>query len=95
VAGSILLKGFLDDVPSQLDNLRKRLVEADAPGARSQAHTLRGAAATVEAEGLHAIALAMERAAVAGHLDHCSELLPRAVEEFERLKNTLERAGWV
>ena len=91
----IVLKGFLQDVPSQLNNLRQRLDEADAPGARLQAHALKGAAATVAAEGLRAIALAMERAGTAGQLDRCGELLPRAVEEFERFKSTLERAGWV
>ena len=60
-----------------------------------QAHTLRGAAATVSAESLHAIALAMERAGAAGELQRCGELLPRAVEEFERFKSTLKRTGWV
>jgi HPt (histidine-containing phosphotransfer) domain-containing protein len=75
--------------------VRNRLDEADAPGAGSQAHTLQGAAATVAAEGLHAIALAMERAGAAGQLMRCGELLPCAVEEFERFKTTLERAGWV
>ena len=90
-----LLRGFLQDVPSQLSNLRQRLDAADAPGARSQAHALRGAAATVAAEGLHAVALAMERAGTAGQLDCCSGLLPHAVEEFERFKSTLEQGGWV
>ena len=52
-------------------------------------------AATVAAESLSAIALAMEKAGEAGRLDNCGELLPRAVEEFERFKSTLERAGWV
>jgi hypothetical protein len=28
-------------------------------------------------------------------LDHCGELLPRAIEEFERFKTTLEQAEWV
>jgi hypothetical protein len=37
----------------------------------------------------------MERAAASGQLDRCGELLPRAAEEFERLKSTLERAGWL
>jgi hypothetical protein len=37
----------------------------------------------------------MERAAGAGELDHFGELLPRVVEEFERLKRTLEHAGWL
>jgi two-component system sensor histidine kinase/response regulator len=91
----IVLKGFLQDAPSQLDNLRSRLVEADAPGTRSQAHALKGAAASVSAGSLHVIALAMEQAGTAGRLDHCSELLPRAVEAFDRFKRTLERAEWV
>jgi PAS domain S-box-containing protein len=91
----IVLKGFLADAPSQLNNLHRHVAEADAPGARSQAHTLKGAAATVAAEGLYAIALALERAGIAGKLDQCGELLPRAVEEFEQFKSTLERAGWV
>jgi len=75
--------------------LRVRLDKADAPGARLQAHALKGAAATVAAEGLRAIALAMERAGSAGKLDQCAELLPRVVEEFERFKSVLERTGWV
>jgi len=90
-----LLRGFLQDAPSQLHKLRQRLDEADAPGARSQAHALKGAAATVAAEGLHAVALAMERAGTEGHLDRCVALLPCAMDEFERFKKTLERAGWV
>jgi HPt (histidine-containing phosphotransfer) domain-containing protein len=90
----IILKGFLLDVPSQLDNLSTRLAEADAPGVRMQAHVLRGASATVAAEGLCAIAGAMERAGSTGRLDQCSGLLAHAVDEFDRLRKTLERTGW-
>jgi CheY-like chemotaxis protein/HPt (histidine-containing phosphotransfer) domain-containing protein len=92
---AIVLRGFLEDAPSQLKNLSMRLNAADAAGARAQAHMLQGAAATVAAEGLHAIALAIERAGIAGQLNHCGELLPLAVKEFERFKSTLEQAGWV
>ena len=91
---AIVLNGFLADVPAQLNDLRQRLDEADAHGARSQAHALKGAAATVAAEDLYAIALAMERAGSTGELSVCSGLLPRAVEEFERFKSALQRAGW-
>jgi HPt (histidine-containing phosphotransfer) domain-containing protein len=91
----ITLKGFLQDVPSQLNNLRLMLQESNAVGLRAQAHMLKGAAATVAAEGLRAIALEMERTATAGKLDPCGELLPRAAEEFEKFRNVLERAGWV
>ncbi len=94
LAGAVL-KGFIAEAPSQLNNLRRRIEAADAPGTRAQAHALNGAAATVAAESLHMIARAMERAGTTGQMERCGELLPRAVEEFERLKSTLESAGWV
>jgi len=37
----------------------------------------------------------MEHAATAGHLDRFAEILPRATEEFERFKSTVEWTGWV
>jgi PAS domain S-box-containing protein len=91
----ITVQAFLQDMPAQLNNLRLRLEESDAPGLRALAHTLKGAAATVAAEGLRAMALAMERAAAAGELDSWGGLLPRAVQEFERFRTTLEHNGWV
>jgi HPt (histidine-containing phosphotransfer) domain-containing protein len=78
-----------------LNNLRALVDAADAAGARLQAHALKGAAATVAAESLQALALAMECADDKRRLDDCGTLLPRALEEFERFKNTLEQAGWV
>ena len=91
----MVVKGFLEDFPSQLNTLQKRLAEADGPGACLHAHALKGSAATISAPGLHAVALEMERAAGAGRLDRFGEILPRALEEFERLKRTLERAEWL
>jgi signal transduction histidine kinase/DNA-binding response OmpR family regulator len=93
--GGIVVKGFVGDVPSQLNNLRERFLQADATGARLLAHTLKGSAATVSAGSLRALAQEMERAAGAGELVHCGELFPRVIEEFERLKRTLESAGWL
>ena len=90
----VVLRGFLDDTPAQLNILRKRLDENDAAGARMQAHTLKGASATVSAERLSADAAAMEQAVIEGHLGRCGELLPRAAGEFERFRSTVERDGW-
>jgi PAS domain S-box-containing protein len=92
---SIVLKGFLHDFPVQLNNLRALVDAADSAGVRLQAHALKGAAATVAAESLQALALAIERTEDKLRLDDCGKLLPRAVEEFERFKSTLERTGWV
>ncbi len=92
---SVVLEGFLGDFPSQLNNLRRRLEQSDAPGAHSQLHTIRGAAATVSAESLLAVALAMAQPGENTLLGRCGELLPRATEEFDRFRNNLERNGWV
>ena len=90
-----LLKGFLNGAPAQLKHLRERLADSDVPGLRLEAHTLKGAAATVAAEALRLAALAIETAATAGQLDNCRSLLRRATSEFDRFKTTVERDGWV
>jgi signal transduction histidine kinase/CheY-like chemotaxis protein/HPt (histidine-containing phosphotransfer) domain-containing protein len=94
LAGAII-QGFLQDCPLQLALLSERLSEADAPGTRAQAHKIKGSAACVSAGNLSALALEMERAAKANDLDTVGALLPRATEEFERFKGTLQAAGWL
>jgi two-component system, sensor histidine kinase and response regulator len=94
LAGKIIT-AFLDDVPLQLNSLRKQFHESDETGARLQAHKLKGSAANVSAVSLGAVGQQMERAAAAGRLDRFGKLLPRAVEEFERLKSTLKKTGWL
>ena len=92
----INLKGFLEDFSIAVEqSARSASTRRMTPGARLQAHTLKGSAATVSACGLHAIAVEMEQAAGAGELDHVSEFLPRAAEEFEAFKSTLEDTGWL
>jgi CheY-like chemotaxis protein/HPt (histidine-containing phosphotransfer) domain-containing protein len=90
-----MIRSFLESTPANLNGLRTRLDQTDAPGAISLVHTLKGSSATVAAVGLLVVALAMEVAGKQGEWDRCGQLLPRAVEEFDRFKDTLERAGWV
>jgi CheY-like chemotaxis protein len=92
---SAVLNGFLEDAPKQLAQLRSRLQTSDGPGIYQRAHTLGGSAATVGAEALRAVALALETAAAENRLDSCPELLQQAEEEFERLRARLEADGWV
>lgn len=90
-----VIGGFTQDAPFQLKRLHAWLVEQDAAKVQLQAHSLRGSAATVGAEALCAIALAIETSAAAGHLDPCRELLPRAIKEFVCFKALVEREGWI
>jgi PAS domain S-box-containing protein len=91
----VVLRGFLDDIPHLLKDMRKLLSEGDASGVRLQAHAIKGAAATAGAEALRKIAHDLEQAGGTGHLDPCSGLVACAVEEFELFKHTLENTEWV
>ncbi len=90
-----IIQGFLANAPDQLTQLFARFDEADAPGARFQAHALKGAAATVGAETLQAIVAEIEGDAAKSRLERCPDLLIRAVDEFDRFKRSVEGEGWV
>jgi CheY-like chemotaxis protein/HPt (histidine-containing phosphotransfer) domain-containing protein len=93
LAGRVVA-GFLSDVPQQLRTLKNKLDAGDAQGARLQAHTLKGAAATMSAEVLRALSSEAQEAAAAGELSRALALLPRLEEQFELLKATLKQSGW-
>ena len=92
---SKVIAGFLNDVPRQLLALARTLEQGDAHGARLQAHTLKGAAATVSAEALRALCVEVQEAAAAERLEPRLGPLPRLEEQFELLKATLKQSGWV
>jgi len=91
----IILQGFLQDAPAQIELLRLRLDRSDISGTHAQAHALKGAAATVAAEAMRAVALEIEQATNANDLDRCRQLLPRLVDQFQLFKTTIEQGGWV
>jgi HPt (histidine-containing phosphotransfer) domain-containing protein len=93
LAGKIVA-GFLQDAPVQLLHLRERLEASDAVDVRRLAHGLKGAASTVAAGDLRAVALEIEESAKVGELGRAAELLPSLVEKFEQLKAVLNNSGW-
>ncbi len=89
-----ILAGFMSDAPQQLSTLKMQLENGDADGARLQAHTLKGAAATVSAPALSALCREVQEAATGRELARAISLLPRLKQEFERLKAAFRHAGW-
>ena len=61
----------------------------DAPGAERQAHTLKGASATVGGEALRALAFEMEKAGKAGDLGSVAARMDDLEREFVRLKEAM------
>ncbi len=86
---SKLIAGFLQEVPQRLHDLRRSLNEGDLSGLRLQAHSIKGAAATLSANVLRDSANALQKAATANDLAGSAELLPRMQEQFEQLRGIL------
>jgi PAS domain S-box-containing protein len=89
-----ILKGFLADCPQQLALLCDQLDHHDTEGARRQAHKIKGAASSVAAMPLQAVALKMELAAKEGDLDAVRDLIPSAHDELGRFVEALQRGEW-
>jgi len=84
-----IVQAFLEAAPAQLASLRLRLAERDGAAARREAHTLKGAAATVSAPALRGLALQAEQAAAAEEWSRAEETLPRMEEQLERLRKAI------
>jgi signal transduction histidine kinase/DNA-binding response OmpR family regulator len=83
-----VIDGFLVDNHGQIQELREFLRNGNVDGSRRQAHSIKGAAATVGAERLRETAFAMEQAAQAGDL----RSVENAMGELEANSLEFERA---
>jgi two-component system, sensor histidine kinase and response regulator len=90
----MVIAGFLKDFPLQLQILNDKLAGGDAPGARMQAHSLKGAAATISADALRVICFEAQEAAASNSLGRVSALFPRLKDQFELLRAALKQSGW-
>jgi CheY-like chemotaxis protein len=85
-----IVRGFLKDIPGQIDSLERYLQQNDAPAAYRQAHTIKGAAATVSGEALREIADQVEADGRAGRLSPMKDRLPALRSGFDALKSVME-----
>ena len=83
-------EGFLDDIPRQIQVLRVSLETGDVSGCERQAHSIKGASASVGAERLRAVAGEMEKAGSAGDLGAVRNQMAKLEAEFVRLGETMK-----
>jgi PAS domain S-box-containing protein len=89
-----VLKGFLEDIPKQIEALKGYVAGGDAPAVLRQGHTIKGAAASVGALMLSKEGLEMEKAGKDGDLARAALILPVVEEQFRILKQVLKKTGW-
>ena len=85
----MVVEGFLEDIPRQIEALKGYLETGDAPGAERQAHTIKGASANVGGERLREVAFEMEKAARAGDLIAAAGRLAELNTQFGLLSQAM------
>jgi HPt (histidine-containing phosphotransfer) domain-containing protein len=88
LAGEVIEK-FLEDIPCQIETLRRYLDVSDASGAERQAHLLKGAAANVGGEALRALAFEMEKAGKTGDLGSVAGRMDDLEIQFRQLQEAM------
>jgi two-component system sensor histidine kinase/response regulator len=81
--GAAVVAAFLQDAPQQFTALNAYLARNEGQSARRQAHTLKGAAATVSAIALCASAAAIEKVCVKGDLLSAASLVAALQPQLE------------
>jgi PAS domain S-box-containing protein len=87
----MVVEGFLEDIPHQIEALWSYLEAGDAPAAERQAHTIKGAAANVGGERLRALAFDLEKTGKAGDLAAVKARMVELNEQFAALKEAMEQ----
>ncbi len=81
-----IVRGFISDIPKLSAALKDALEAENIAEVERQVHTIKGAAASVGAAALRAVALKMEKTAKNGNMEAAKNLFDKLEAEFERLK---------
>ena len=84
-----IVRDFLQDTPRLIRSLREAVESGDARAAERQAHSIKGAAATVGGAAFSLAAFEVEKAGQAGDLTALNTGLPELVEQFRRLEKAM------
>jgi len=90
-----VLNMFVSSTPGYLAALQEQLDKKDQAGVRMQAHTIKGACATVGAELMRVTAQRVEQLAREGELASAVPVAARLALDYQRLKEELVRRGWL
>jgi len=80
-----ILNLFAKDAPGQINKIRDGLDEGNIEGIQMAAHTLKGAAANIIAEGVRKVAEEIEHNADGGHMDGIGRNLKNLEEEVAKI----------
>jgi len=86
----IVFAAFLEDLPRQIQSLKKLVANRDDVGSSRQAHSIRGASANVGGERLRQLATEMEKAADAGNWNFVVAQMDELELQFSLLDDAIK-----
>jgi len=90
----ILLDGFIQELPGQIESIKAAIAGTDAAEVAKQAHKIKGAASNLSADGLSAAARSLEEAGLRERMDEANQMLEVLTAEVRRLNEYIEQAKW-
>jgi two-component system sensor histidine kinase/response regulator len=90
-----ILDGFMADIPHKFNTLKEALDNEDALLIQEQAHSLKGASASVGAIALEKIAYQIELAGKAKDMIKAGSLISELENQFEALKKSLAQTNYL
>jgi PAS domain S-box-containing protein len=87
----IIIAGFIEDIPHQIQALKEYLQAGSASDVQRQAHTIKGASANIGATALRMIAAEMEKNGKSGDLPAIQQHISELEIQFERLVEVLKK----
>jgi len=87
---TVVMEEFLKDIPHQIQTLKDFVQNGDIVGSARQAHSIKGASATVGGERLRKAAAEMEKAADAGDMATVANQIEDLEAQFLLLRNAIE-----
>ena len=92
--GRVVVAGFMEDFPEQVDQIAAYIHQGDSQGAWRQAHTVKGSSSNLSALALSGVALEVEQLIRAGKPEEALAELPRLRSHFDLFRQALQQKGW-
>ena len=88
----MLLGGFIEELPDQIELLKVAVASTDTDALTQKAHKLKGAAANLSAYGVSSAAKSLEEIGRSQNFDKASQLLEVLLDESQRLTEYIKHS---
>jgi len=85
-----ILNSFMEDVPKQIEILKKYIEENRITEAERQAHSIKGASANIGGEQVRELAFRIEKLCKEGNITEVPELIKQLDEQFKELSEKIK-----